>query len=383
MLSYIKYFWHFILVGKTRQKLLLIAMGGLLLSAFALTCIQGLMDGLQESLIARSKSYHGVAVLEIHDESEQFIERAKSVFKPYAEEVSFEWSIELLLKNNNRIVPVKIHGVDYDYSTPWFLKDKDQSGFVLGTEVGRKLKSRFLQEIQYFSPGIVDDFLGDLPRMGSTSLSDYLLSDLSEIDEFEGWVDLRKLQNTLRMKKTNAIRLYNKGLISLAEKSFTDKQIRVLTWEEQNPTLVFALNLETTVMFFLFVGMSLLVSIAISTGLLIFFRKIKRDLVSLWILGAPIETLYKSSLIFLASLSVISCLLGLILGGGLLFFLERFGHIIVPDVFVERSLPVSYQISIFIISFIVPFLISLFFSMMSIRQVRQKRTDFLSLIRMP
>ena len=154
----------------------------------------------------------------------------------------------------------------------------------------------------------------------------------------------------------------------------------VLSWEEKNSTLVWALGLETTVMVFLFAAMTLLVSLAIISGLLIFFTKVKGDMASFWILGTEEREIFKSSRIFLFSLSFFSVTLGLFLGLGFLYGLDYFGPNIMPDVFVDRKIPVAISTRGVLLSFSIPFFISLFFANLSLKAFR-KDVDYLSYIR--
>ena len=85
----------------------------------------------------------------------------------------------------------------------------------------------------------------------------------------------------------------------------------VLTWEGQHKTLVHALALENTVMLFLFVVMTCLVSLCITSGLHIFTSKIKIDLASFWILGASKLKLEKAYMYFLIIMSLTTICFGL------------------------------------------------------------------------
>ena len=64
-LQFFKYFLGFIFKTKTRQRLLLIAVVGLLISSFSLVVLQGVMGGLQNGLINRSKMALGHGYLDL------------------------------------------------------------------------------------------------------------------------------------------------------------------------------------------------------------------------------------------------------------------------------------------------------------------------------
>ena len=72
---------------------------------------------------------------------------------------------------------------------------------------------------------------------------------------------------------------------------------------------------------------------------------------------------------------------GAIAGFGLLVVLERYGHVIVPDIFVERGLPVSLDPSQVLSSLAIPFLISIVFSYFSFSQFRKENQSFVDVVR--
>ena len=60
-----KYFFFYIFKSKTRQKLLLLSIIGLVLSSFSLVIIQGVMGGLQKGLITKSKDVVGHGIIQL------------------------------------------------------------------------------------------------------------------------------------------------------------------------------------------------------------------------------------------------------------------------------------------------------------------------------
>ena len=104
---------------------------------------------------------------------------------------------------------------------------------------------------------------------------------------------------------------------------------------------------------------------------MIFFDKVKLDLSSFWILGAPKEKLGFAFTLFLNFLGGFSSLLGIIIALIFLYFFDRFGGNIMPEVFVERKIPVFVTGKGILISFFVPYLISMIFSYISLNQFKK------------
>lgn len=381
---FFNYFFRYITHAKTRQRLLFIAVVGLFLSAFSLLVIQGIMGGLQQGLIARSKAIHGTHLLRFAEVTQENVEEIKDLLRKEGIPFYSELEVEVMLKHRNFVAPAKLHGLDLTDERPSFLTEKDFDGLVMGSDLAHKLKVQFLDELQVISPGTTDSLLGEVPRFVTETLTDYLYTELSEVDEFEVWGRLALTQNLLRARGINQLRIFGAVPEWLREKILkveTDVPMRWQTWEEMNGALVWSLNLETRVMLFLFISMSLLVAIAITSGLLIFYSKIRRDLMSFWILGMAQKQLMQLCFKFTLILSAITCALGGIFGYGTLLMLEHFGHDLMPDIFVERKLPVQLDFAHVSLSLAIPFGISLVFSYFSFAHFRKENQSFVSIVR--
>lgn len=380
--AFYRYFLGYLFHSKTRQKLLFIAVVGLFLSSFSLLVIQGIMGGLQRGLIARSKSIHGEHLIKV----EKLDRFEIAGLKKYLEDqgVSFvgELEAEVLLKHHNLIAPAKLHGVDEGAQNIKFLENKDFTGLVMGSEVAAKLRAQFMDDVQIIAPGVTDSIMGEVPRFISEEVSDYLFTELLEVDDFEVWGRLSLVQNLLRQRNINQFRLFSNVTDSQIKEIKTSyPAIRWLSWSDMNEALVWSLNLETKVMLFLFVSMSFLVAVAITSGLLIFYAKIRRDLMSFWILGMSQQKIISLCYRFTVLLSGVTVVCGAIAGFGLLVVLERYGHVIVPDIFVERGLPVSLDPSQVLSSLAIPFFISIVFSYFSFSQFRKENQSFVDVVR--
>jgi len=381
---FFSYFFKYIFYAKTRQRLLFIAVVGLFISAFSLMVIQGIMGGLQRGLINRSKNIHGHYLIQFDSIANESVEEIREILKK--EGVSFysELEAEVMLKYKSYVAPAKIHGLILSDERPGFLADKDFSGIVMGSELSSKLRLQFMDDLQIIAPGVTDSLLGEVPRFISESISDYLYTELPEVDEFEAWSRIEIVQNLLRERGINQIRIFddlNDQMITKLSNVKTETPFQLRSWEEMNGALVWSLNLETKVMLFLFISMSLLVAIAITSGLLIFYSKIRRDLMSFWILGMPQQKLVQLCFRFILILSGIICILGTVAGFITLKILETYGHDIVPDIFVERRFPIDLNFSHICLSLLIPFAISVVFSYLSFLNFRKENQSFVSIVR--
>ena len=381
---FFSYFFKYIFFAKTRQRLLFIAVVGLFISAFSLMVIQGIMGGLQRGLINRSKQINGSHLIIFDSVTSESLDELREILKKEGIHFYSELESEVMLKYKSYVAPAKIHGILLSDERAKFLEDKDFTGLVIGSELASKIKLQFLDELQIISPGVTDSLLGEVPRFVSETLSDYLYTELPEVDEFEVWGRVEIVQNLLRERGINQIRVFENLTPELLFKIRATKTVvpfRVVSWEEMNGALVWSLNLETKVMLFLFISMSLLVAIAITSGLLIFYSKIRRDLMSFWILGMPQEKLVKLCFRFILLLSSIICTLGTVAGFITLRVLEVYGHDLIPDIFVERRFPIELNFSHISLSFLIPFGISVVFSYLSFLNFRKENQNFVSIVR--
>lgn len=382
-LSFVRYFFSYLVHAKTRQRLLFIAIFGLILSSFALLVLQSTMGGLQSKLISRSKRVSGHGVVEFSNLPEKKVLPALKDLKDSGIHAIGELELELLIKYGQYYKPILIHGINPTGDLPSFIEGRVFDELILPRSLSMNLNAAIGDLVRLLSPAHLDSFMGDIPRMSSLYV-DYLVStDVQEIDEFHGWANLLRIQSLIRKKSLNRIRLfgeYDKDKVKMILRRHEMVDARIFSWEEKNSTLVWALGLETTVMVFLFCAMTLLVSLAIISGLLIFFTKIKGDMASFWILGTEEKEILSSSRIFLFALSFLSVSFGLVLGLGFLYGLDYFGPNIMPAVFVDRKIPVDITLRALGLSFFIPFIISSFFANLSLSAFK-KEVDYLSYIR--
>jgi lipoprotein-releasing system permease protein len=346
--------------------------------------IQGIMGGLQQGLIARSKNIHGSYLIIFNQVTQESLSEIKDILSKEAIPFYSELEVEVMLKHRNFVAPAKLHGIDLEDERPEFLHDKDFKGLVMGSELASKVKLQFLDDVQVIAPGVTDSLMGEVPRFVSENLSDYLYTELSEVDDFEVWTRLGMTQNLIRQNGVNQIRLFGyvpPEILRKIEALQTSVPKRIISWEKMNEALVWSLNLETKVMLFLFISMSLLVAIAITSGLLIFYSKIRRDLMSFWILGMGQKKLIQLCFKFTLILSAATVIVGGLCGYITLKLLESFGHQLMPDIFIERELPVQLDFNHIVMSLMIPFGISLIFSYFSFAHFRKENQSFVSIVR--
>jgi lipoprotein-releasing system permease protein len=383
-LPFLKYFLTYLFHAKTRQKLLFLAVFGLIISSFALLVLQSTMGGLQNKLISRSKEVSGHFVAEFKPVSEDSLfSLAEELAKDEIIAIP-EYELELLVKYGSYYAPMIVHGIKPTGVQPPFLRGRVFEELLLPRGLAIKINATVGDLVRLMSPAHLESFIGDVPKMSSLYLNTLVRTEVLEIDDFHGWASLRRMQTFSGRKEVNRVRFFSDAPRELLEQRLKGvlgkTEFNLFSWEQKNATLVWALGLETTVMVFLFSAMTLLVSLAITSALLIFFSKIKSDLASFWIMGTDEASIIRSSKVLLALLSFCSAAIGIGLGVGFLYALDHLGPNIMPDVFVDRKIPVHITGVGLATSFGIPFFISLIFAFLSLKAF-QKDIDYMRFIR--
>ena len=114
---------------------------------------------------------------------------------------------------------------------------------------------------------------------------------------------------------------------------------------------------------------------------MIFFDKIKSDLLSFWVLGLSKKEVFSLTYLFTHFLSILFCLLGLGLGGLVLYLISSNQINFMPDFFVERSIPVKVTIATVLKSFFIPYIIATLFARSSFNLFKKENSSFLNQIR--
>lgn len=377
--TFLSFFFKYIFKAKTRQKLLIMAMSGLALSSFSLLVVQSALKGLQNNRIERSKEVQGSYVINKGDalevkNLEEWLKKEKVLY-------SKEYLLEGLIRKSEYIAPVILHGLDAQTYIPGFLEQKISKGeILLSPYLADKVYANIADEIQIVSPIHTDAFFGELPRFKTLSVNRYINTREPEMDEVHAWVNIRAIQSLIRKKEFNKYRIYQTlNTKQLEELSLITQNLQ--TWEKLNSTLVYALSLENNVIVFLFMGTIVLVVITIASGLSIFYARVKTDFASFWILGMPIQKIRKMGLVNISVITILSLSLGNILALVFLQILKVYSPVIMPEMFVDRSLPILITGESFIFSLFIPSLVTLIFTYASNARFFNKRKDFLKLIR--
>ena len=248
----------------------------------------GAMGGLQKGLIQRSQNVMGRALFSFYQGvSEDKGKELVALGKKHGFFAVPEYELEALLSYNGRNHGAIVHGLfEEGLRRPSFLPEGRLQDAFLPYPLAMSLNVFKEDRVRIMAPSHTVSFMEDLPVTGHGRVSAIFSTSVPEIDQRHLWVRLPLIQNMIRERSINRVRFYKRdgsNLSALKRDLFKEKdQGQFLSWEDLNQALVWALNLETAVMTFLFSAMALLVSLCVSSGLMVFFNKVRMDLASFW-----------------------------------------------------------------------------------------------------
>lgn len=386
MIFFIKYFINYVFQAKTRQGLILLVVLGLALCSFALVILQGTMQGLQHNMIKRYQEVEGaffVQTLKNDVASSQTLQKLHHSLKVRNIVHYPALVMEVLLKQNEFIAPALLTAFDSSVNWPFFLSDQEQSGLILGADLGAKLKAGPLNNIKVYSPSHTIAMLGDIPQFVSEQVSGFYLSGFEDVDTIRAWSRLAMAQNLIRENKINQIIFYDEKYFDEVVEMIAPylNELGISTWKEQRQELMWAFNLETMVMVFIFTMMAILVSLTIISSCSLFLNKVQLEMFVFWLLGESNQKIKNGLFVTFQTIILASVTLGLLLGLAVLVYLDLKSPIIMPDVFLERSIPIVFSWKYTVISFLIPYGVASIFVYWSLREFFTQQTSFSSLIK--
>ena len=376
-----RFFLFFIFRSKNREGLLNLVIAGLILSSLSLLILQGVMGGLQTKLKDRSKKIEGDKVVYLSLKGAKNISLINTLLKSHGVDNRIENEHEGILSFKGHLIPAIVHGVyEGDDTSSWNLSN----GSIVPFEVMRLLGAAPGSALEFYSPSYTDSFFNDIPRSFSFTVSNVITTMVPELDSSHIWIKASKLNNLMREVTANRIRIFSeissKRLRQLLSPFVDVNEINIKKWDEIHSSLVWALKLEKLMMTFLFIAMSFLICLSISSAVLVFIKKVNRDLTAMWVLGASKSTLTNTSQISLFLLCLVSIFIGIFLGTVILELFDRYSGEIMPDIFVERKIPIKFSASMYMISFFIPSIMSWIFVFFGLNHFK-KENDYLKNVR--
>ena len=123
----------------------------------------------------------------------------------------------------------------------------------------------------------------------------------------------------------------------------------VKSWSERNSALFFALKVEKGIMIIFLSLASLIASFSIASMLQLLIRQKRKDIEILMVMGYPTSKVKKLFTLIAFTMSFIGVFIGSILGYIACFILQHASIDLLPDIYVNRKIPVEISLDFFVI----------------------------------
>ncbi len=232
-----------------------------------------------------------------------------------------------------------------------------KDGVWLGRELAYQLDVMPGDKVSLISPTETEGPMESVPRMQSFRVDGIYETGIADKDYHVMYAPIDSVRSFIQ--KPGAINQIEIQVNKFDESKIPANEIRnyfgeaysVKDWEQLNAHLFASLRLERTTMFVILAMIILVASFNIVTSLKMMVIEKRKEISILQAMGARPNQIGRIFLFQGAVIGNVGTLLGVIFGLGICFLLQRYPVIQLPDVFLDRSLPV--KISPLFIAFIV------------------------------
>lgn len=183
---------------------------------------------------------------------------------------------------------------------------------------------------------------GEVPRFQKFRVKSLLNTQMPEFDSKLMFYNIDKLSDKMRSLSRETgfeIRLKDPYEADRVKKRLAEKGVQAQTWSERDTSLFFALKMESYAMA-LFLSLAVLItSFSIVTVMVLLMSQKRQDIGMFMALGLSVR---RTRWIFLQVgllLSFVGIIGGVILGGGICIFLDKYPMELLPDIYTDSTLP--------------------------------------------
>lgn len=355
-----------------------LSVGGIGIGVCALIVVLSVMDGFERELKKRlmSSDLHILATPKLDVKG---VERGRMAVAPELDARVQDWAkkqpsvesvwpvlaTEAILKSGRKVSGVVVKGVSdqrlerlrrqvTELAEPSLLVEQEgaQNLRLAGVYIGKELANEFGiipgDRITLISPTETEGPMSSVPRMKRFVVEGVYKSGLPEQELHTVFSPVKNVQAFLR--RADVISQYEVTLKTFDLAPQIAPSLRVILsewnvqdWVQMNSHLFASLKLERFAMFTVLAFIVIVASFNIITTLTLMVLEKKREIAILKAMGARSSQV---AAIFLAEglgIGLRGVMGGTLLGLGLCAFLQRYEVIQLPDVFYDRTLPVSFQ----------------------------------------
>lgn len=363
--------------SKFLSMITVLSLAGVCLGTTALIVVLSVMDGFEKKLRERLMSS------DLH----LLIQPKENIYYPRDKNQSAEWvkkyessvpglrifpilSTEAILRTEKKVKGLVVKGVDdtrfdeivrnaKETTDPSMMVDVENGeaiqlpGLILGQELADEMLLSPGSQVSLISPLETEGPLSQVPRLKRFVVQATYHAGTPEQEL--GMVFTRSVNVESFLRKRNILTHWE-AIVNDFDQSdvYRDQiqkdfpQFKVQDWKQINSKLFYSLRLERVAMFIALTFIIIVASFNIVTTLTLMVLEKKREIAILKIMGAPNSEV--SAIFFSEGLliGITGTVLGLLLGGLICYILAAYPVIQLPDIYYDRSLPVSFVPGYFI-----------------------------------
>lgn len=363
--------------SKFLSMITILSLAGVCLGTMALVVVLSVMDGFERKLRERLMSS------DLH----LLVEPKEKIYFPRGQNPSQEWvaqfekevpglkvfpilATEAILRTEKKVKGIVVKGLEdnrfneimrnaKETADPSMLIDQENGehiqlpGLILGQELADEMGIMPGYHVSLISPLETEGPLSQVPRMKRFVVE---ATYHAGTPEQELGMVFTRYQNVESFLRKRDIITHWEAIVKDFDESdvYRDKiqaalpQFNVRDWKELNAQLFYSLKLERVAMFIALTFIIIVASFNIVTTLTLMVLEKKREVAILKVMGAPDSDV--SAVFFSEGLiiGIVGIFVGLGLGGLICYILAAYPVIQLPDIYYDRSLPVSFVPGYFI-----------------------------------
>ncbi len=229
--------------------------------------------------------------------------------------------------------------------------DLDDTEIILGVDLARGLGIFEGDEVILVPPEALLAPKGEAPKFQKFKVKSLINTQMPEFDSKLMFYNLDRLPERMRSLSREQgfeVRLNDPYEADRVKRGLAEKGIDSQTWGERDTSLFFALKLESMAMALFLLLAVLITSFSIVTVMVLLMSQKRRDIGMFMALGLSLK---RTRAVFLQVgllLSYLGILSGLIIGGAVCIFLDRYPMELLPDIYTDSTLPAKLTPRIFL-----------------------------------
>lgn len=250
----------------------------------------------------------------------------------------------------------------------------------MGIDLARQLGVYENDRITLVAPESMLLAAGQFPMIEKVTVKGFFNTQVQDYDGTTIVFDQKNKLKKLALSKSNTrvLNIYLKNVDKVADvaKVFHEHNVKVETWYERNSSLFFALKMEKLAMGFFLSLATIITAFSIVMVLVLLVSQKKKEMAILMAMGMS----WRAVRFWIAQMgfwiSVGGVFLGAFIGTVISWLIDRYPIQILPDIYIDSTLPADVSVKLVIETLVLALLLSLFVSWLSSFAIAKREPSF-------